>query len=77
MNRKGNCWDNSVAESFFKSIKYEYLYRFKFQSMKELRIEVSKYIYWYNHKRLHSTLGYKTPVERENELNFINLKRIA
>ncbi|MCI0922694.1 transposase [Sphingobacterium rhinopitheci] len=32
MSRKGNCWDNAVAESFFKTIKYEWLYRFKYAS---------------------------------------------
>jgi putative transposase len=36
MSRKGNCWDNAVAESFFKTIKYEWLYKFKFTSFKQL-----------------------------------------
>ncbi|KXX70383.1 hypothetical protein AVL50_11650 [Flammeovirga sp. SJP92] len=77
MSRKGDCWDNAVAESFFKSIKYEYLYRFNFQSIEHLNKEVTKYIYWNNNKRLHSALGYKTPAEKENELKFMNLERVA
>ena len=36
MSRKGNCWDNAVAESFFKTIKYEWLYRFKYTSFNQL-----------------------------------------
>ena len=62
MSRKGNCWDNAVAESFFKTIKYEWLYRFKFTSFNQLFDSVSDYINWYNTERLHSSLGYLTPL---------------
>ena len=44
MNRKGNFWDNTVAESFFKTIKYEWLYRFKFKSNLQLFDQVKQYI---------------------------------
>lgn len=71
MSRKGDCWDNAVAESFFKSIKYEWLNRFKFTSYMEVYRQVSWYINWYNTKRLHASLGYKTPEEKEAELNSI------
>jgi putative transposase len=73
MSRKGNCWDNAVAESFFKSIKHEWLYRFKFKSFEQLYLSIEDYIQWYNTKRLHSTLGYLTPLEMELKLkNKIN-----
>jgi transposase InsO family protein len=71
MSRKGNCWDNAVAESFFKTIKYEWLYRFKFTSFKQLFDSINNYINWYNTHRLHSTLGYITPLEMENKLRGI------
>jgi transposase InsO family protein len=65
MSRKGNCWDNAVAESFFKTIKYEWLNRFKFSSYNQLYESVENYINWYNIKRLHSSLGYLSPLEME------------
>ena len=69
MSRKGNCWDNAVAESFFKTIKHESLNRYNFKSIQELKKVAFKYIeLWYNRMRLHSSLGYKTPEEREIEL---------
>ena len=71
MSRKGNCWDNAVAESFFKTIKYEWLYRFKYTSLEQLFDSIAEYIKWYNTERIHSSLGYRTPLEME-----IKLKRI-
>jgi len=71
MSRKGNCWDNAVAESFFKTIKYEMINHYKFKSTEDLKMAVFHYIEnWYNRKRLHSALGYKSPAQREYELNF-------
>ena len=46
MSRKGNCWDNAVAESFFKTIKHEWLYRFKFTSYEQLYNSIDDYINW-------------------------------
>jgi transposase InsO family protein len=71
MSRKGNCWDNAVAESFFKTIKHECLLRYKFKNYEELYDCVSNYIFWYNTKRLHSSLGYLTPLEKEMQLRKI------
>ena len=71
MSRKGNCWDNAVAESFFKTIKYEWLYRFKFTSYLQLFDKISQYITWYNTKRIHSSLDYLTPLEMEIKLKTI------
>ena len=64
MSRKGNCWDNAVAESFFKTIKIEELYSHKFESITEVYSVVFDYIDgWYNTKRIHSTLGGRSPME--------------
>ena len=71
MSRKGNCWDNAVAESFFKTIKYEWLNRFKFTSFNQLFSSIKDYISWYNTERIHSSLGYLTPLEMEVKLRRI------
>ena len=71
MSRKGNCWDNAVAESFFKTIKHEWLYRFKFKSYNQLYMSIKDYINWYNTKRIHSSLGYISPLEMEMKLREI------
>jgi transposase InsO family protein len=68
MSRKGNCWDNAVAESFFKTIKHEWLYRFKYTSYLQLQGSLNEYITWYNTKRLHSSLGYLSPLEMEMKI---------
>jgi putative transposase len=67
MSRKGNCWDNAVAESFFKTLKTELIYHRKFATRKEARLAVFEYIEgWYNRKRRHSALGYQTPCHLES-----------
>lgn len=64
MSRKANCWDNAVAESFFETLKVELVYHQKFNNLEEAKSKVFEYIeVWYNRKRLHSSLGYKTPCE--------------
>ena len=72
MSRKGNCWDNAVAESFFKTIKYECINRYKFTSYRSLFNCITQYMDWYNTKRLHSSLGYLTPLEKEIKLREFN-----
>ena len=69
MSRKGNCWDNAVVESFNATIKTELIHRTIWKTREEVRAAIYKYIEtWYNSKRLHSTLGYRSPVEfEENE----------
>jgi transposase InsO family protein len=74
MSRKGNCWDNAVAESFFKTIKHEWLYRFKFTSYLQLYESIEDYMDWYNNERLHSSLGYLSPLEMELQLRGCNKK---
>jgi transposase InsO family protein len=64
MSRKGNCWDNAVAESFFKTIKTEELNRLKTIKAQTLNSLVFKYIEgWYNTQRIHSALNGLTPWE--------------
>ena len=66
MSRRGNCWDNAVAESFFATLKTELVHRRSWPSRGELRAAIFEYIEtFYNQRRLHSTLDYKTPAEVE------------
>lgn len=65
MSRKGNCYDNSFAESFFGTLKNEMRVT-HFKDLDEVQREVFRYITWYNRKRLHSSLGYLSPVEYLN-----------
>jgi putative transposase len=65
MSRKGNCWDNAVAESFFGSLKSELIHRTKFDTQEEAETSVFDYIeIFYNKRRLHSALGYITPEQK-------------
>ena len=66
MSRKGNCWDNAVAESFFKTIKVESVYNEIYHDRNHAKLSLFKWIEtWYNRKRRHSALGYKTIEEFE------------
>ena len=61
MSRKGNCWDNAVAESFFKSLKTELIYGKKLMSKQQMKTAIFEYIeIWYRKNRRHSYLQYKT-----------------
>jgi transposase InsO family protein len=67
MSRKGNCWDNAVAESFFKTFKCELVNHVDFQTRAEARLATFEYIeVWYNRRRRHSTLNYQTPAQQES-----------
>jgi len=65
MSRKGNCWDNAPTERFFRSLKSERLGYYRFISRKAAKAEVIDYITFYNADRLHSTLGYLSPMGYE------------
>jgi len=67
MSRKGNCWDNAPTERFFRSLKSERLLYCRFVTRRSAEIEVLDYITYYNSMRLHSTLGYQTPLAYEKE----------
>lgn len=70
MSRRANCWDNAVAESFFKTLKAECVYDYKFENQQAAATTVFEYIeVWYNRKRIHSSLGYRTPAQMEELLN--------
>lgn len=69
MSRKGNCWDNAPAESFFKTFKAELPIEPKRYDYQTLRGVIFQFIeIWYNRQRLHSTLDYRTPAEMQNYL---------
>ena len=63
LSKKGCPYDNAVDESTNKTLKEEFIYQETFSSLYDLQIKLSGYVYWYNHKRIHSTLGYMSPVE--------------
>jgi transposase InsO family protein len=65
MSRKGNCWDNAPTENLWGRLKVGRLYGRKFATRREAMDEVIDWINFYNHKRLHSTLGYVSPMRFE------------
>lgn len=70
MSRKGNCWDNAVAESFFATLEHELLAEREFPSRQAARRAIFEFIeVWYNRQRRHSSLGYVSPAEYEQRLH--------
>jgi putative transposase len=70
MSRPGNCYDNAYIESFWSSLKYELIYRQRFGSRAEARSAIFDYIEsFYNRRRLHSSIGYQSPLDFEAQLN--------
>jgi putative transposase len=66
MSRKGNCWDNAVMESFFGTLKTECVHHQNYQTRAEAQSDIFDYIeVFYNRQRLHSALGYRSPVDFE------------
>ncbi len=66
MSRKGNCWDNAVAESFFSTLKMELVHDVDFATREQARAALFEFIeVFYNRQRRHSSLGYLSPVEYE------------
>lgn len=74
MSRRGDCWDNAVAESFFASLKLELVYQVKWPSRAAARTAIFEYLeLFYNRRRRHSSLGYLSPAEFERS----NHRRLA
>jgi putative transposase len=65
MSRKGNCWDNACSETLFGSLKVERLHGQHFRSIRQAKDETIAWLLWYNRTRLHSTLGYVSPIQFE------------
>lgn len=73
LSHKGCPYDNAVAEVTFKIIKTEFVWNETFADLSERKLKLWDYVHWYNHHRIHSSLGYQTPVQyREN-----NLKKVV
>lgn len=73
LSHKGYPYDNAVAEATFKIIKTEFVWNETFADLKELKLKLWDYVNWYNYHRIHSSLGYQTPVQcRQN-----NLKKVV
>lgn len=68
MSRKGNCWDNAVAESFFHTLKTQLLYHVRLKDKLEAERTLFLYIEaYYNRRRRHSSLGYLSPADFEEK----------
>jgi putative transposase len=76
MSRKGNCWDNAVAESFFATLKTELVHGARWATRQEAKRAIAEFIeIWYNRKRRHESLGYRSPMQYEEEV--LNLVKAA
>jgi len=70
MSRRGNCYDNAAMESFWSSLKRELVHRCQFATRAQARAAIFEWIeVFYNRERLHSALGYHSPVDFETKLN--------
>jgi len=67
MSRKGDCWDNAVTETLFGSLKVERLHGMRFETRRQAKDEVIDWLRFYNCRRLHSTLGYLSPMDFEKK----------
>lgn len=73
LSHKGCPYDNAVAEATFQIIKTEFVWNETFADLTELKLKLWDYVHWYNHHRIHSSLGYQTPAQyRQN-----NLKKVV
>jgi putative transposase len=67
MSRRANCWDNAVMESFFKTLKVERTHLLRYGTRALAKLDIVDWIEgFYNHRRMHSSIGYKTPVTAES-----------
>ena len=69
MSRRGSCWDNAVMESFFKTLKVERTHRVRYATRAQARLDTVNWIEgFYNRRRLHSSIGYRSPISFEQSL---------
>jgi transposase InsO family protein len=69
MSRRANCWDNSAMESFFKTLKVERTHLLRYDTRAQAKLDMVDWIEgFYNHRRMHSSIGYKTPANIESDL---------
>jgi putative transposase len=77
MSRKGDCWDNAPTESFWGRLKVGRLYGTKFVTRRQAMDEVIDWMTFYNHRRIHSTLGYVSPMQFEKSWHAAQLLKAA
>jgi putative transposase len=78
MSRRGNCLDNAPMESFFASLKKERVHQARFRTREEAKAAVFDYVeVFYNRRRLHSALGYRTPAEARAGMEGITMLAAA
>jgi putative transposase len=70
MSRSGNPYDNAFAESFMKTLKYEEIYLTEYQDLADAKTHIADFLDDYNHRRLHSALGYRPPAEFEKLVEY-------
>ena len=63
MSHRGHCWENSPIENWFMQLKHEWLGQFNKMTRKQAKIEIEKYVHWYNNERIQKSLGYLSPVQ--------------
>ena len=69
MSRRGNCWDNAAMESFFKTLKVERVHQLRYDTRALAKLDIVDWIEgFYNQQRMHSSIGYQTPVDAESSL---------
>jgi putative transposase len=77
MSRKGNCWDNACSETLFGSLKVERLHGERFESIRAAKDATIAWLLWYNKTRMHSTLGYVSPMQFEQDWTDATMKIAA
>ena len=77
MSRKGDCWDNAPTESFWGRLKVGRLYGRRFVTRRQAMDEVIDWMTFYNHRRIHSTLGYVSPMQFEKSWHAAQLLKAA
>lgn len=70
MSRRGNFWDNACSETLFGLLKVECLHDQRFVTRRHAKDETIAWLLWYNHLRLHSTLGYTSPMQFEQKWRY-------